>query len=73
VLRSPSSDTLGDVVGNLSQTMQQHISIAQQDAVMMVVRVPYFPEHISVRVGFQDYTALKWKPARKLFSEVRPL
>src|SRR5580704_753688 len=49
-----SLDTPGDLVGDLAHTMQQYISIAQQDAVMVVVPMVEFPEHLAIPVRFQD-------------------
>src|SRR4029077_20211412 len=65
ILLHPSFDTPGDVVGNLTHAVQQHIAIAQQDAVVMVVRMAYFPEHLAVPVRFQDHASLEGKAAEK--------
>jgi len=45
--------------------MQQHVAVAQQDAVMMMVRVAYFPQHFAIPVGFQDDAAFEREAAQK--------
>src|SRR5215467_6339248 len=65
VLQHASSDPPGDVVGHLRHAMQQHVAVAQQNAVMMMVRMPYFPQHLAVPVGFQDNAAFERKAAQK--------
>src|SRR5690242_12360539 len=65
VLLHPSFDAAGDVVGHPAHASQQHVSIAQQDAVVMVVWMAYFPEHLAVPVHFHDHATLERKAAEK--------
>src|SRR5438309_11752277 len=60
-LLHPSFDTLGDFVGYLAHTIQQHVSIAQQNSVVMMVRMAYFPEHLAGPVRFKGHTAFERK------------
>jgi hypothetical protein len=46
--------------------MQQHVPIAQQDAVMVMIRMADFPEHLPVPVRFQHHAALERKAAEKI-------
>src|SRR5262249_34345300 len=61
----PSGNAACDVIGYLGHAMQQHVAIAQQDAVMMVVPVAYFPQHFAIPVGFQDDAAFEREAAQK--------
>src|SRR5262245_63471949 len=54
-----------DVIGYLSHAMQQHVAVAQQDAVMMMVRVAYFPQQFAIPVGFQDDDAFERETVQK--------
>jgi hypothetical protein len=47
------------VIGYLGHAMQQHVAVAQQDVVMMMVRVAYFPQHFAIPVGFQNCGLLR--------------
>src|SRR5437773_9574033 len=63
-LLHPSFDMLGDFVGYLAHTIQQHVSIAQQNSVVMMVRMAYFPEHLAGPVRFQGHTAFERKATK---------
>src|SRR5262249_43070475 len=65
VLHHASGDTPGDVVGHLGHTMQEHVAVAEQDAVVMMVRVTYLPKDLAIPVGFQDHAAFEWKSIKK--------
>src|SRR5262245_40888374 len=65
VFLHPSFDTPGDIVGNPAHAIQQHVSVAQQDAVVMVVGMSDFPQHLAVPVCLQDHATLERKPAEK--------
>src|SRR5262249_7204446 len=65
LFRHPPFDAPGDVSGHLAHAMQQHVSIAQQDAVMMMVRMAHFPEHLAAPVRFQDRAAFERKATEK--------
>src|SRR5215831_14226013 len=45
--------------------MQEHVSITQQDAVVMMVGMAYFPEHLTIPVHFQDHAAFEGKATEK--------
>jgi hypothetical protein len=45
--------------------MQQHVAIAQQDAVVMVVRMTYLPQHVAVPVSLQDDAAFEREAAEE--------
>src|SRR5215467_15732956 len=53
--------------------MQQHVAVAQQDAVMMMVRVAYFPQHFAIPVGFQDDAAFEREAAQKALLRRAPV
>src|SRR5262245_6080171 len=57
----PSFDTLSDLVGYCAHAIQQHVSVAQQNAVMMMVRMAHFPEHLAGPVRFQRHTTFERK------------
>src|SRR5438132_8414465 len=73
VLLHASLDTPGDVVGNLAHAVQQHVSVAQEDAVVMVVRMADLPEHLAVPVRFQDHPALERKAIQKALLRRAPV
>ena len=60
-LLHPAFDTLSDFVGYLAHTIQQHVSIAQQNSVMMMIRMAYFPEYLAGPVRFQGRTTFERK------------
>ena len=62
----PSFDLPGNFGGNPAQTIQQHVSVAQQNPDVMVVRVTHLPQNVTVLVGFQDHTAFEGKAAEKV-------
>ena len=62
----PSFDLPGNFGGNSAQTIQQNVSVAQQDSDVMVVRVTHFPQHLAVPVGFQGHAAFERKPAERV-------
>src|SRR5262249_49365728 len=59
VLLYPALDSAGDVLGDLAHAIQQHVAVAQQDAVVMVVSMAKFPEHLAVPVRFEDHPPLE--------------
>jgi hypothetical protein len=66
VVFRPSLDLPGNFGGNSAQTIQQYVSVAQQNPDVMVVRVPHLPQHLAVPVGFQDDAAFERKAAEKV-------
>jgi hypothetical protein len=46
-----------------SQTNQHHVAVAQPDAVMVVVRMAYFPENSTIPIRFKDDAAFPRLPA----------
>ena len=62
----PPFDLPGNFGRNPAQTIQQDVSVAQQDPDVMVVRVTQFPQHFAVSVGFQDHAAFERKAAEKV-------
>src|SRR5262245_15445520 len=65
VLHHASGDTPSDVVGHLGHAMQEHVAVAEQDAVVMMVRVTYLPKDLAIPVGFQHYAAFERKSTEK--------
>ena len=65
VLHHASGDTPGDVVGHLGHAMQEHIAVAEQDAVVMMVRVMYLPKNFAIPVGLQHHAAFERKSTEK--------
>src|SRR5712691_11123771 len=65
MIRGAAFHSPRDVVGNPAEAIQQDVSIAQQNAVMMVIRVTDLPKHFAVPVSFQDDAALEGKPTEK--------
>jgi hypothetical protein len=45
--------------------VQQHVSVAQQDAVMMMVRMAYLPEHLAIPVRFQNHATFEREATEK--------
>jgi hypothetical protein len=62
-LLHPSGDTPGDVVWHLGHAMKEHVAVAEQNAVVMMIRVTYFPQHFAIPVGFQDDAAFEREAA----------
>ena len=65
VLLHPTPDTPGDLVGDLAHAIQQHVSVAQQDAVVMVIRMAYFPQHLAIPVRLQDHAPFEREATEK--------
>jgi len=65
VFVDPSYDTLGNLLRYFAHAMQEHVSITQQDAVVMMVGMAYFPEHLTIPVRFQDHAAFEGKATEK--------
>src|SRR5262249_54338213 len=65
VLHHASGNTPGDVVGHFGHAMQEHVAVAEQDAVMMMIRVTYFPKDLAIPVGFQHDAAFERKSTEK--------
>jgi hypothetical protein len=61
-----SLDPARDLFGDLAHAMQQHVAVAQQDAVMVMVGVAYFPEDLAVPVRFQRHAAFERKATEKV-------
>ena len=53
----PSFDTPRDRVGDHAHAIEQHVAVAQQDAVVMLAGVAHFPEHLAVPVCLEGDTA----------------
>src|SRR5215472_17156177 len=68
-----SLDAARDFFGDLGHAMQQHVAIAQQDAVMVMVGVAYFPEDLAVPVRFQDHAAFERKATEKILVGSAPV
>src|SRR5436190_23731213 len=54
-----SFDALGYFVGYLAHAIQQHVAIAQQNAVVVLAGVAHFPEYFAAPVRFQGYTTFE--------------
>src|SRR5215472_8559559 len=65
VLHHASGNTPGDVVGYLGHAMQEHVAVAEQDAVVMMARVTYLPKDLAIPVGFQHHAAFERKSTEK--------
>src|SRR5215467_9835772 len=65
VLHYAAGDTPGDMVGHLGHAMQEHVAVAEQDAMVMMVRVTYLPKDLAIPVGFQHHTAFERKTTEK--------
>src|SRR5215471_1253527 len=65
VLLHPSLDAPDDVVGNSAHAIQQHVSVPQQDAVVMMVRMAHFPQHLAVPVCFEHHAAFEREVTEK--------
>src|ERR1700688_4301172 len=61
VFHHPSADALGNFVGYTAHAIQKHVSITQQDSVVVMVRMAHFPEHLAIPVCLQDHTAFERK------------
>src|SRR5215470_13422470 len=53
--------------------MEQHVAVAQQDAIVMVVWMADFPEYLSVPVSFEDHATLEWKAAQEVLLRGTPV
>src|SRR5262249_19658002 len=62
-----------DVVGHLAHAMEQHVAVAQQDAVVMVVWMADLPEYLAVPVSLQDHASLEWKAAQEVLLRGTPV
>jgi hypothetical protein len=51
--------------GTLPRAVQQHVSVAEQDAVMMMIRMTYFPENPATPVRFEHHAAFEREAAEK--------
>src|SRR5262245_58514039 len=73
VLLYPALDAPGDVVGNSAHTIEQHVSIAQQNAVVMVIRMAHFPQHLAVPVRFENHPAFEREATEKALPRRAPV
>src|SRR5262245_29114194 len=53
--------------------MEQHVAVAQQNAIVMVVWMTDFPQYLAVPVGFQDHASLEWKAAQEILLRGTPV
>src|SRR5215475_13760041 len=63
--RHPSFDAPRDFFGYLAHAMQQHVPVAQQDAVVVMVGMAHLPQYLPIPVRFQDHAAFEWKTTEK--------
>src|SRR5947209_11850147 len=64
-LVNPAGHTARYFSRHLGHAMQQHVAVAQQDAVMMVIPMAYLPQHLAVPIRFQDHAAFERKTTEK--------
>src|SRR5881296_2720069 len=62
----PSFDTLSNFGGYLAHAIQQHVAIAQQNTVVVLARMTYFPEHLAAPIRFQDYATFERKATEEV-------
>src|SRR5262249_31215206 len=52
---------------------EQHVAVAQQDAVVMVIWMADFPQYLAVPVSFEGHASLEWKAAQKVVLRCSPV
>src|SRR5262249_1114350 len=69
----PTAHAPGDIVGHLAHAMEQHVTVAQQNAMVMVVWMADLPEYFAVPVGLEDHATFEWKAAQEVLLGSSPI
>jgi hypothetical protein len=69
----PAAHAPGDVAGHLAQAMEQHVAVAQQNTMVMVVWRVDLPEYLAVPVSLEDHAGLEWKAAEEVLIGSSPV